>query len=137
MLVTVAICTYNRAESLRRALQSLTRMKLEPNLAWELVVVNNNCTDNTEQVIAAFADKLPLRRVFQPVQGLSHARNCAVDAARGRYIVWTDDDVVVEESWLTAYRQAFAHWPDGAVFGGAIIPTFESPAVPWVVECER
>ena len=48
MLITVAICTYNRAESLRRTLDSLAAMRVPENLDWEVVVVNNNCTDHTD-----------------------------------------------------------------------------------------
>jgi hypothetical protein len=136
MLVTVAICTFNRAESLRRTLDSLAAMQVPHNLDWEVVVVNNNSTDHTDTVIEAFADRLPIRREFEPQPGASHARNRAVEVAKGDYIVWTDDDVVVERGWLPAYLTAFRHRPEAAVFGGPITPRYEAPVVKWVAESE-
>ena len=132
MLITIAICTFNRAESLRRTLESLAAMRVPNDLAWELVVVNNNSTDHTDTVIEAFVGRLPIRREFEPQGGLSHARNRAIEAAKGDYIIWTDDDVVVDPGWLAAYAEAFARWPEAAVFGGRIIPRYETPVVEWV-----
>ena len=137
MFVTVAICTFNRAESLRRTLDSLAAMRVARDLAWELVVVNNNSTDHTDAVIAEYRDRLPLRREFEPLQGHSNARNRAIAAARGEYIVWTDDDVIVGAGWLAAYAEAFRHWPDAVVFGGRIKPRYEPPVARWVAESER
>src|SRR6185437_14586745 len=134
MDVTVAICTYNRARSLERALESIARMTVPSKTNWELVVVNNNCTDETDRIIEKFATMLPLRREFEPRMGLSNARNRAIEAARGAYIVWTDDDVIVDRNWLDAYLEGFRRWPDGAIFGGKILPRFEEPVPRWLVE---
>lgn len=133
-MITVAICTFNRAESLYRTLASLAAMRVPGDLGWELVIVNNNCTDHTDSIIAAFETGLPVRREFEARQGHSHARNRAVDAATGDYIIWTDDDVVVDPGWLEAYAEAFRLWPDAVVFGGPIIPKYEEPIVKWVAE---
>lgn len=134
MLATIAICTLNHAESLRRTLESLAAMRVPDDLAWEVVVVNNGSTDHTEDVIAAFAGRLPLRREVEPQRGLSRARNRAVDAARGQYMLWTDDDVVVDPGWLAAYVTAFRRHPDVAVFGGPVSPRYESPVPRWILE---
>jgi glycosyltransferase involved in cell wall biosynthesis len=130
--VTVAICTWNRCEMLRATLQSLTRCTTPPGLSWEVLVVNNNCTDKTDDVAASFSDRLPLRRVFEAAPGLSHARNAAVRAAGGDYVIWTDDDVLVSEAWLSAYLAAFDRRPDAAVFGGPIRPYFEAAPPDWL-----
>jgi glycosyltransferase involved in cell wall biosynthesis len=137
MIVTVAICTLNRAESLRRTLGSLAAMRLPDGLDWEVVIVNNGGTDHTDAVIADFADRLPIRREFEPQRGLSRARNRAIDSAQGDYIVWTDDDVIVDPVWLAAYIEAFRRWPGAAVFGGPIIPRFAPPAPSWLIEGEH
>jgi glycosyltransferase involved in cell wall biosynthesis len=136
MLMTVAICTLNHAESLRRTLDSLAVMEVPKRLDWEVVVVNNGCTDHTEEVIAAFSGRLPLRREAEPERGLSRARNRAVEAAKGDYFLWTDDDVVVDPGWLAAYVAAFRRRPDAAVFGGPVFPRFEPPVPRWIVESE-
>jgi glycosyltransferase involved in cell wall biosynthesis len=135
-LLTVAICTSNRAESLQRTLDSLAAMQVSNRIDWELVVVNNGCTDHTDRVIGSFADRLPIRREYEPQRGLSNARNRAVDAAAGNYILWTDDDVVVAPGWLTAYAEAFERWPEAAVFGGPIIPRYAAPVPQWFSESE-
>jgi glycosyltransferase involved in cell wall biosynthesis len=136
MLITIAICTFNRAESLRRTLDSLLAMRLSEDIGWEVVVVNNNCTDHTDQVIASFANRLPIRQAFEAEPGQSNARNRAVEAARGDYIIWTDDDVIVDPEWLRGYFEAFRRWPEAAIFGGPIIPRYEPPVVTWVMQSE-
>ena len=134
--LTIAICTFNRAESLRRTLRSLAVLRIPDNVDWEVVVVNNNCTDHTDDVIASFSARLPVRREFEPQRGLSWARNHAVDAAEGNYIVWIDDDVVVDPDWIAAYAQAFYRWPDAAVFAGPIVPRYVDPVPKWIVDGE-
>ena len=129
--LTVAICTWNRADLLSQTLGELA-LAPPPQQGWEVVVVNNKCTDTTDQVIARFQDSLPLRRVYEGEPGLSNARNAAVDNARGEYIVWTDDDVLVGRDWLTAYETAFAGWPQAAVFGGPIFPWFDGQPPDWL-----
>lgn len=136
MFLTIAICTLNRAESLRQTVDSLAAMQVPSDLTWEIIIVNNNSTDHTDDIIDQYRDQLPLRREFEVERGHSNARNRAIDAARGEYIIWTDDDVVVRADWLSAYAAAFRRWPEAAVFGGRIIPRYEEPAVKWVVDSE-
>ena len=111
-------------------------MQVPSDLGWEVVVVNNGCTDHTDEIITSFVGRLPIRRELEPQRGLSRARNRAIDAANGEYIVWTDDDVIIDPGWLNAYVEAFRRWPEAAVFGGAIIPKYEAPVVEWVRQCE-
>src|SRR6516164_6651974 len=54
MFVTVGICTFNRADSLRRTLDSLVAMRIPNDLSWEIVIVNNNSTDYTDDVIGEY-----------------------------------------------------------------------------------
>jgi glycosyltransferase involved in cell wall biosynthesis len=136
LFITVAICTFNRAESLRRTLDSLAAMRVPSDISWEILVVNNNSSDHTDQIIADYAGHLPVQREFEPRQGKSNALNRAIDIAKGDYILWTDDDVVVDAGWLTAYVEAFRRWPEAAVFGGRITPKYEPPVVKWVIQSE-
>src|SRR6516162_10085128 len=135
MFITVAICTLNRAESLRRTLASVGEMRVPDDLSWEIVIVHSS-TDHTEDVIREYVDHLPVRWEFEPRPGKSNAQNRAIDLAKGDYIVWTDDDVVVDPGWLTAYVEAFRRWPEAAVFGGRITPRYETPVEKWVLESE-
>jgi glycosyltransferase involved in cell wall biosynthesis len=129
--VTVAICTWNRAALLDRTLARM-RDLAPPGVEWELLVVNNNSTDDTDAVIAKHAAALPLRRLLETKQGLSNARNCAIDNSRGELLVWTDDDVLVEPGWLAAYAKASAEYPGAAFFGGPVDPWFEVEPPAWV-----
>ena len=94
-------------------------------------MVNNGSNDETPEVIRRFDARLPIRQVSEEIPGLSHARNRAITAVTGDYIVWTDDDVKVDRNWLIAYADAFACWPDAAVFGGKILPVLEEPVPSW------
>jgi glucosyl-dolichyl phosphate glucuronosyltransferase len=136
MLASVAICTLNRAGSLRRTLESLSAMRVPDALEWEVLVVNNGCADRTDEIIDSFAPRLPIRRELEMRRGLSRARNRVIECARGDYIMWTDDDVAVEPGWLAAYLAAIRRWPSAAVFGGPIVPRLEEPSVQWVAACQ-
>jgi glycosyltransferase involved in cell wall biosynthesis len=131
MLASVIICTRNRAASLARALSSIVTAAEQVGADWEILVVDNGSTDDTAATIASFADALPIRRIDQPVPGLSNARNAGVAAAQGDYIVWTDDDVMVDRRWLAAWFKAFRDHPGDAVFGGRTEPVFEAPETAW------
>jgi len=131
-LITVAIPTHNRAPLLRETLARLTHLAIPDGVDWELIVVQNNCTDGTAAILADFAMQLPLRPICEPRQGVNFARNAAVEGARGEYIVFTDDDTLVDERWLAAYVSAFASFHDVDVFGGPIVPRFASPPPPWL-----
>jgi len=129
--VSIVICTRNRAASLARTLESLARLIIPTDLVCELVVIDNGSTDATQGVIAGFRDRLRIRSEHERVAGLAQARNRGVEVATGDYIIWTDDDVVVDPAWLDAYVTAFRQWPDAAVFGGKIIPRLEAPTPAW------
>lgn len=129
--VSVVICTRNRARQLRRMLDSMCAVEIPEGLGWEVVVVDNGSVDDTPRAVLEFADRLPIRRVWEPEPGIANARNRGVEAARGAYICWTDDDVLVDRHWLAAYCEAFARHPGAAVFGGKILPQLEAPAAPW------
>src|SRR5437763_1886582 len=125
MLSTVGICTWNRAALLEWTLTEMLLLRIPEPVTWELLVVNNNSTDETESVIARFAGKLPIRGIFEARQGQSHARNRLVAEAAGELILWTDDDVLVAPDWMEQYVEAARRWPDASHFGGTADPLFE------------
>lgn len=132
MNVTVAICTWNRAELLDQTLTQMHKLLIPVGLHWELLVVNNNCTDHTDDVIAKHSDALPIRRLFESKQGLSHSRNCALKDATGELLIWTDDDVLVDQNWLATYANAATDFPEYHFFGGPVEPWFESQPPRWL-----
>lgn len=132
MLVTVAICTWNRAGLLDRTLNQFQALRVPTGVDWELLAVNNNCTDCTDAVLGKYAATLPLRVLHESRQGHSHSRNRALAATRGELLLWTDDDVLVDPDWLAAYVNAAREHPSAAFFGGPVIPWFEKPPPRWV-----
>jgi glycosyltransferase involved in cell wall biosynthesis len=132
MHVTVAICTWNRASQLDRTLARLRELEVPDDLDWEVLVVDNGSTDDTSGVLEKYAGALPLRAVAEAEQGLSRARNRAIDVAAGDLLCWTDDDVQVEPDWLAQYARAAREQPDTSFFGGPILPWFECDPPEWV-----
>ena len=102
-------------------------MEVPSELPWELLIVNNNSADHTDDVIGEYVGRLPIRREFESRGGKSNALNRAIDVAKGDYIVWIDDDVLVDLGLLTPMRRHFRRWPEAAVFGGRIKPKYEAP----------
>ena len=134
MFLTVGICTWNRARLLDSALGSFHQLRIPKNITWELLVVNNNCSDETDEVISKHKAHLPIRRLFEPQPGKSYALNHAVREASGDYILWTDDDALVDPNWLEAYTEAFNRWPDVSIFGGPVKPWFRTDPPSWMNE---
>ncbi len=134
MQITVAICTWNRCALLRQALEQMTKLSIPPDVQWELLVVDNNSTDATPDVANSFESRLPIRRIFEPKAGKSYALNRAISEASGDYILWTDDDALVDKLWLSAYYTAFKRWPDAAIFGGPVEPAFDGVPPPWLLQ---
>lgn len=132
MRVSVVICTWNRCELLRDTLESLRVLEVPPGCEWELLVVNNGSDDGTDELLTEYEERLPLRRLFEPEPGLSRARNAAAHVAGGDLLLFTDDDVRVDDQWLRAFVDAAEAWPDALFFGGRILCRF-APDVPnWV-----
>ncbi len=134
-MVSVVVCTYNRAESLCRMLQSLAAMVLPPAFAWELIVVDNNSKDQTRQVVSDFTTTCAwnVRYVFEESQGLAHARNRGADEAKGDIVIYVDDDIVVTPNWLQAITRAFSEL-DADCVGGRILPRWEAAVPAWLTE---
>jgi len=134
MLVTVAICTWNRSALLDQTLVRMRDLRIPVGTQWEVIVVNNNSTDDTEAICTRHeADgRLPLRLTNEPKQGHSNARNRGISEAKGDLIIWTDDDVRVEPNWIEAYCEAAANYPKAAFFGGTVKPDFAAPPPEWV-----
>jgi len=136
MRLTVAICTYNRAELLQQTLTGLARQTF-PADQFEVLVIDNNSTDRTPQVVAEFAGaRTAPRHVVETQQGLDHARNRAIAEARGEIVVFADDDILMEPDWLAQLAAPFAADSAGRIgaVGGEVIPVFPDGLPIWVAE---
>lgn len=134
MDASIVVCTYNRGESLKDTLAALARLQTAPARTWEVVVVDNNSRDHTKQVVEAAQQGWPrLRYVFEPVQGLSHARNRGIAEAAGEVILFTDDDVLPEPDWLETTLAGLEKYGADAC-GGYIAPIWETQPPDWLTE---
>ncbi len=124
---SILISTWNNCQRLAITLESLTLIPIPKQLKWEVIVVNNNCSDKTDEVIQKFMNRLPLVYVKEPLQGLSRARNKGLNAAKGRLIIFTDDDVRPFPEWVKTYWIQYQKHPEGYFFGGPIVSEFENP----------
>ena len=132
---TVLIATYNRAALLHETLVSLTKMHVRPGRRWEVVVVDNNSSDDTRGVVerlqAAFP--VPLRYVFEGRQGRSSALNTGITVALGAVLAFTDDDVQVAPGWLDAACDALSGDDASLAYaGGPVRPIWEAPPPAWL-----
>ena len=83
MLISVVVCTRNRARQIGEFLESVVALTPPSRADWELVLIDNGSTDGTAEVAERYADRLPLRVVREDRPGLSNARNAGVAAACG------------------------------------------------------
>jgi len=132
--VTVAICTWNRSRLLAQTLEGLATAVVPHGLTWEVLVVDNDSTDDTGAVALTFTDRLPLRYVVEPILGLCQARNRALLESRGQYVLFIDDDVLVSEDWLSSFSRAARQFPQAAAFGGPIEPWWVAEPDPLFLE---
>src|SRR3972149_142120 len=122
MKISVVVCTYNRCEDLRRALQSLILQDF-PATDYEILVVDNNSIDKTKDVVGNFLkiSSSNVKYVFETAQGLSHARNRGIKEAKGEIISFIDDDVIVAKDWLTETKKAFDIYKAAYISGRVLI----------------
>ncbi len=129
---TVIICTHNRADRLASVLADLRTMKLSPGTSWEIIVADNCSTDGTKAVVgrARAASRAPVRYHYEERKGKSYALNSAIALARGKYLLFTDDDVTIDPGWVQAILDVFStHACIG--IGGRTVPLWECPVPKW------
>ena len=130
--ITVVLCTYNRSLLLADALSALVQQRHAP--PYEVVVVDNNSTDDTREIVTRFVPEGIVRYTAEPLQGLSHARNRGIATATADIIAFTDDDVRANPDWVVSIARAFAENPDVDMVGGRVEPEWEADPPPWLPE---
>jgi GT2 family glycosyltransferase len=134
--LTVIICTWNRAALLDESLATIASMDVPADLRWEVVVVDNNSSDETPQVVERRARTFPtiLRYILEPRQGKSWAMNAGLNAASSPVVVFADDDIRVARGWLAAACAAFREHPDIAYVGGPVTPIWDGACPRWFAQ---
>ncbi len=130
MHISVILCTYNRCQSLSKALSSVAASTLPPSVEWEVLVVDNNSCDQTREVVEDFCRRYParFRYLFEPQRGKSHALQTGIGEAPGDVLAFMDDDVTVEPTWLQNLTSEL-HSGEWAGAGGRIVLQWP-PALP-------
>lgn len=131
--VEIVICTYNNARHLDLALAAIARQQVPFGLRWSVLVVDNNCTDDTAAVVRRHvrAGFIPtLRRVVELKQGLTDARLRGVKESAAEWVAFVDDDCMLAEDWLAQAARFAATHPRCGAFGGRIQLEWESPPTP-------
>jgi glycosyltransferase involved in cell wall biosynthesis len=133
-MLSIIICTYNREKYLYNVLKSLAENDF-PCSEYEIVLVNNNSTDNTENECQRFQQGFPqvdFRYFLEENQGLSHARNRGIAESKGEILVYVDDDAKVNAEYLKTIANFFNEKPNAMAAGGPIIPLYETAEPQWM-----
>jgi GT2 family glycosyltransferase len=121
--LTIAICTKDRPEYLRRCLRSLLDLREQHDdlvSEWDILVVDNAPSiSQTKDLVASLPD---VRYVVEARPGLNFARNRALREANGDLLAYLDDDVVVDRRWFQGLWGAWSENPDAGAFTGQVLP---------------
>jgi glucosyl-dolichyl phosphate glucuronosyltransferase len=130
--ISVILCTRNRCAGLGKALDGVAASQLPDCLEWEVLVVDNDSTDRTREVVEEFCRRHPehFRYLFEPHPGKAYALNTGVQQAQGEILAFVDDDVTVEPTWLYNLTSSLQ---DGncSGTGGRILPETPIPPAKW------
>jgi glycosyltransferase involved in cell wall biosynthesis len=130
-LITVAICTRNRPAFLARAVHSVLPQLTDKS---ELLIVDSASTDNTPAVAAELAARdSRVKTVRETVPGISTARNAALNHARGKFVLFLDDDETARPEWLATYERFLSAPPSGKIagVGSVVLNEFEVSLPRW------
>jgi glycosyltransferase involved in cell wall biosynthesis len=131
--ISIVIPTHNRAESLRNAIESVIQFRDEADI--ELVIVDNNSTDMTKQVVESYASNV--KYVFEGNTSFTMARKAGANNSTGDVLLYLDDDVLVRQSSLKNITDVFSCHPDCGAIAGRIDPKFTEEPPAWTLECQK
>jgi glucosyl-dolichyl phosphate glucuronosyltransferase len=133
MDISVVLCSYNGAASLGGALASFKQLSVPRELSWELILIDNNSTDSTWDIMEEFArtSGFDVRCAFEAKQGRSFALNKGIRRTSGKIIAFTDDDVTVDPQYLAGLAYTFATF-DCIGIGGRIVPVWNQSKPAWL-----
>jgi glycosyltransferase involved in cell wall biosynthesis len=126
---TVAIPTYNGEKRLPELLERLKNQINTENLNWEIIIVDNNSTDNTAELVKSYQENwqypFPLKYCLETQQGAAHARKLAVTQSKGKFIGFLDDDNYPELNWVANAYNFGEKYPQAGAFASQIHPNWE------------
>lgn len=134
MKFSIIICTYNREKYIYNAMKSIAEQNI-PFSEYEIVLINNKSTDDTEAICETFSKDYPqiqFRYFIEYNQGLSYARNRGIAESQGDILVFVDDDATVFEHYLQSIDDFFTAYPNAIACGGPIKPVYEVEKPQWL-----
>ncbi len=134
--ISIIICTYNRSKLLLDSLHSLIKDAESPS-TYEIIVVDNNSSDNTEVEAQRFIKQNPdynLHYAKETLQGLSFARNRGIQEAKAPIVAFFDDDVIAGKNLIQNWINFFNSYPQAIGGGGKILVQFDDPRPNWMPE---
>lgn len=136
--VSVLICCYNSTKRLPETLKSLSLQKINSNIPWEILIIDNNSTDGTGSFSfnfwKALGEPAPLRVVVEPEPGLSHARKKGVDESSFDYLIFCDDDNWLNPNYIEIASSLLSKYQKVGVLGGNGEPIFEITPPAWFLD---
>ena len=123
MKVSIIFATFNRNDLLVQTLQGLVNMDTA-GLDWEVILADNAGNEETASISKSFSSSLPLKYIIEKAPGKNNALNTALEHASGDLLVFTDDDVIPDSTWVKALVDATDRWTTADLFGGRILPKF-------------
>lgn len=120
--VTLLICTRNRADTLAVALYHLAKLRIPDRLRWEVVVVDNASTDQTQEVVREIIDSnqfpCEVTLLEETTLGVAFARKRGIAASQGTWVAYVDDDCRLADDWLSEFSKFANSHPEAGAFGG-------------------
>ena len=126
-IFTIVVCTYNGEQTLSECLSSLQQLQFLHRLVHSIIVVDNNSTDHTKEIIHSFVKEDPIFKYsFEPKQGLSFARRHAIFAVTP-WVIYVDDDNILDSQWLIHLKNTIQNNPYLGAINGAVIAKPHEP----------
>jgi len=133
-VLSVIVCTYNREKYIGECLKRLANQTIDKS-KYEVIVVNNCSTDNTQNVIDRAVKAYPeidFRLFLEEKQGLTFARNLGIQKSRGSILSFIDDDAFANQHFCEKIIIFFDSHPHASALGGKISPVYESVEPKWM-----
>jgi hypothetical protein len=130
---TIIFATYNGERTLPAMLDALCQ-STTPQSEWKIVAVNNNSTDNTNDILHSYLNRLPMEIYFEKNPGKAIAIDEGFQYLEGELVIITDDDVRPAQDWIEQFLKLAEGCPDYDMFGGLILPEWEQLPEPWILE---
>jgi len=133
--LSLIVPTYNRADRLEQSLLSFLSQQYDPS-AYEVLIVDNNSPDHTRDSVHRIMDgaRCSWRYLLEERQGLHYCRNTGIRAAQGDIVIFGDDDIVAEETWLWHIAEEFERYPSTGIAGGRVVPLWSSEPEEWIYD---